>query len=80
MADIDPLQTEFEYYLENQDELVEQYDGRYLVIKGCRVIGDYEFDLDAVEHTAETEEIGTFLVQRCSPGTQDYIQRFWSRS
>ena len=80
MADVDPLEREFEYYLEHQDELVEQYDGRYLVIKGCRVIGDYEFDLEAVEQTAESEEVGTFLVQRCSPGPGDYIHRFWARS
>ena len=80
MADVDPLEIEFKYYLENQDELVEQYDGRYLVIKGCRVLGDYEFDLEAVEQTAEYEETGTFLVQRCSPGTGDYIHRFWARS
>ena len=28
-----PLQPEFEFYLSHQDEMVEKYDGKYIVIK-----------------------------------------------
>ena len=36
------LDREFKYYLENQDELIEKYNGKYLVIVGEEVKGVYE--------------------------------------
>lgn len=74
-----PLETEFKYYLDHQDELVAQYDGKVLVIIGQQVVGVYEDEGEAVEKTAETHELGTFLVQRCSPGDGDYTAVFHSR-
>ena len=32
-----PLEKEFKYYLEHQDELVKQYDGKFIVIKEGQV-------------------------------------------
>ena len=75
----DPLMDAFHYYLEHQDELVELYDGKFLAIKDNAVIGVYDSDLEAIERTAESEEFGTFIVQRCSPGTRDYTQNYRSR-
>ena len=36
-----PLEKEFKYYLEKQEELVKKYNGKVLVIKDCEVIGVY---------------------------------------
>ena len=36
------LEKEFTYYLDHQSELVEKYNGKFLVIKGEDVIGVYD--------------------------------------
>lgn len=73
------LKNEFEYYLENQDDLVEKYRGKFLVIKDREVIGVYENELEAINKTKEKYELGTFLVQKCEPGSESYSQTFHSR-
>ena len=70
---------EFEYYLEHQDELVEKYRGKFIVIKGTSVIGQYDSDIEAVEETSKQHELGTFLVQKCEPGSESYTYTFHSR-
>ena len=74
-----PLQKEFEYYLAHQSELVEKYNGKYIVIKDCVVIGAYDDELTAVSETQKVHKLGTFLVQRVSPGDGAYTQTFHSR-
>lgn len=74
-----PLQKEFEYYLENQDEIVDQYDGKYIVIKDCSVIGSYDDEITAINETKKSHEIGTFLVQKVEQGEGAYTQTFHSR-
>ena len=74
-----PLTKEFEFYLKNQEKLVEKYDGKVIVIKNCKIIGTYETEIEAVNETSKTEELGTFLVQKCEPGTESYTQMFHSR-
>lgn len=66
------LEEEFHYYLQNQDELVKQFDGRYLVIVGQQVVGDYDSFSEAVVEAQKEHALGTFLVQRCSEGKEDY--------
>lgn len=66
------LKDEFEYYLKNQDELVEKYNGKVLVIKNHEVIDACNTVMEAYTNTIKNHEPGTFLIQRCSPGTDDY--------
>ncbi len=75
----DKLKEYFEYYIEHQDELVQQYNGRVIVIKDSEVIGDYDDDVTAVRETMKEHELGTFLVQLCEPGSESYTQTFHSR-
>jgi len=73
------LEKEFNYYLEYQDELVKKYNGKFIVIKNYEVIGAFDSELEAVEKTAEKHELGTFLVQKCEPGSESYTQTYHSR-
>jgi len=73
------LEKEFEYYLENQAELVKKYNGKYIVIKNQQVIGVFESEIEAVEKTVANHELGTFLVQKCEPGKESYTQTYHSR-
>jgi hypothetical protein len=74
-----PLEKEFKYYIEHQDELVSKYNGKYIVIKDCSVIGAFDSEIEAVEETSKVHKIGTFLVQKCEPGDQSYTMTFHSR-
>lgn len=74
-----PLADEFKFYLDHQDELVEKYNGKYIVIKNDKVLSAYDGELEAVETTRQTEELGTFLVQHVTPGEESHEQTFHSR-
>lgn len=78
MAEV-PLQQEFEYYISHQAELVEKYSGKYIVIKNRKVIGVYDSEDMAVTETSKSETLGTFLVQLCEAGKDNYTQTFHSR-
>ena len=73
------LEKELNYYIENQDKLVEKYNGKYIVIKNCAVIGAYDSALEAIENTKQKHQLGTFIVQKCEPGKESYTQTFHSR-
>ena len=73
------LKQEFEFFLSHRHELLEQYRGKFVVIKNQKVLGAYDTELDAVEETSKTEPLGTFLVQKCEPGDESFKQTFHSR-
>jgi len=74
-----PLEREFKFYLENQSSLVGKYNGRFIVIKDCKVIGDYDNEIQAIRETSKVHKPGTFLIQKCEPGSDSYTQTFHSR-
>lgn len=73
------LKNEFEYFLKHQKELVDKYEGKFIVIKNQVIIGVYDSEIEAVNETSEKEKLGTFLVQKCEPGDSSYTQNFHSR-
>jgi hypothetical protein len=73
------IAKEFDYYLANQDALVERYNGKVIVIKHGEVLGAYNSHIQAVIETQKAHELGTFLVQLVSPGTEAYTHTFHSR-
>ncbi|GAB6394123.1 MAG: hypothetical protein MdMp024_0435 [Bacteroidales bacterium] len=70
------LRNLFEWYLDHQKELVEKYDGKYLVIRNNAVVGVHDSDSETVFDAESRYEAGTFLVQKCSHGGQDSAQCF----
>lgn len=74
-----PLKNEFDFYLAHQTDLVKQYNGRFVVIKGGKVLGAYDDAAVAITETQKTHALGTFLVQKVEPGTTAYTQTFHSR-
>jgi len=74
-----PLEKEFKYFIENKDNLVKKYNGRYIVIKDRKVIGDYDSEVEAIQKTSKDESLGTFLVQKCTLDTENYKQTYHSR-
>jgi len=74
------LDKEFQYYIDNQIELVEKYKGKYIVIKDLSVIGVYNTEIEAYSETVKKHELGTFLIQECQPGDENYTQTFRTRA
>ncbi len=60
--------------------MVENYDGKFIAIKGGSVLGAYDDELTAVEETQKSHKLGTFLVQKVSGGDAEYSQTFHSRA
>lgn len=73
------LQEMFQFYLDNQNELVKQYDGKYLVIKDNAVVGVYNTEAEAYFESEEKYGLGNFLIQLCTEGNDAYTQTFSSR-
>ena len=74
------LEKEFEYYLSHQKELVNQYNGKFLVIIGEEVVGVYNSYEEAITESQKKYEIGKFLIQECLPGEGSYTQTFHTRA
>ncbi len=68
----DKLAKEFHWYLDNQQEMVEKYNGRYIAIKGKEVLGSYDSEEAAITESWQRHEPGTVLIQHVSPGTGSY--------
>lgn len=73
------LDNEFKFYLEHQKELVSKYSGRYLVIVGNMVVGEYSSNEEAYIEAQKKYELGTFLIQQCTEDSEAYTSVFHSR-
>ena len=73
------LDAEFKYYLDHQSELVKKYKGKFLVIKDNGVVGAYDSKQEAYDKATSNFKLGTFLIQECLPGKENYTQTFHSR-
>ena len=76
---MDILKREYDFYMDHRAALLEQHNGKVLVIMGGVVIGVYESESEALEETARSHEIGTFLIQECNPTAESQTQHYHSR-
>lgn len=67
-----PLTEAFNYYIAHQDELVQKYDGKVVVIKDCTVLGAFDGYGAALDWARERFEPGTCALQKVSEGPKDY--------
>ncbi|MDR1343246.1 MAG: hypothetical protein LBK18_08355 [Prevotellaceae bacterium] len=72
------LVRNFYYYLANQDELVKQYNGKYLVISDRKIIYSSPDDADAFKKGMEMAGLGNFIMQLCTPGEQAYTVKCYT--
>ena len=73
------LEDEFRYYIKNQAQLSEQYEGKTLVLKDQKVIGAYDSKGEALKKTVVDHELGSFLIQACSSDPNSVVNTFHSR-
>ncbi len=70
---------DFKWYVKNQEELLKEYNGKVLAIKNEKVLGAYGTEIEALTETTKQHDQGTFIIQKCTPGDQDYTITFHSR-
>ena len=56
------LETEWEFYENNRDELVEKYCDKFVVISGDKVVAAYDDEDTAYEETVKTIPLGSFMI------------------
>jgi hypothetical protein len=67
----------YTFFTEHLGELIEQYSGRFVVIKDSKVIADYDNFDEAYNKTLEREKLGTFLIQQCVTPENDIAHFAW---
>ena len=60
---------DFKWFKENYNLLYKTYGDSILVIKNEKVLGSYKTYREALDATLLTEQIGTFIIQKCD-GTE----------
>jgi len=56
------LNTEWEFYENNRNKLVEKYCGKYIVISGEKVISAYDDEKAAYRETVKNIPLGSFMI------------------
>jgi len=73
------IEQDFKYYLDHQNELVEKYNGKYIVLVDNRVVGAYNDRTEAYYDSVAKYAPGTFMIQLCTPGENAYTVRHFNR-
>jgi len=66
-------QADFDWYVENLLDLYFKYGPKHVAIKNKTVLGVYDSFADAVKHTREYQEPGTFIVQKLGHDESAYM-------
>jgi hypothetical protein len=56
------LDSEWEYYENHRNELVEKYCGKYVVISGDKVVAAYDDEDVAYDETIKIIPLGSFMI------------------
>lgn len=66
------FQEELEFFKANQEDLVKRHQGKILIIKGAEVVGAYDTTIEAYINALKKYELGSFMIQPCTPGPEAY--------
>ena len=64
--------ADFMWFVEHCSELFEKFGSTYIAIKNKTVLGSYPTYADGVRFTSQTEQVGTFIVQKCGDDEAAY--------
>lgn len=73
------LKENFNYYIENHDEIVKLYLNKYIIIKDKKIVDSYNTFEEAVAEASKKYELGTFIIQKCNKDIEESTQVFHSR-
>lgn len=65
-------ESDFLWFVENMKDLFMKYGHSFLAIKNKKVLGSYSSYAEGVHETEKTEQIGTFIIQKCGQDESAY--------
>ncbi len=74
----EPFKKDLEWYIANQRELSEKYNGKVLLIVSQKLIGAFDSMQEAYETAIKSYPLGTFTLQPCSPDPDSYTLTLYS--
>lgn len=72
------IDTLFNYYLKNQEKLVRQYNGKYIVITKDGVVGAFDTLSDGYDTAVVKYGNGNFMIQLCTEGEEAYSKKYFT--
>ena len=57
--------SEYQWFLQNYDDLYKKYGETYLVIKDDKVIANFKDFSEGIKYAKENEPLGSFIVHKC---------------
>lgn len=66
------FEREFQYFIDNQTELVRQFNDKTLVLRNEEIVGVYDTPFEAYLDAISKFEPGSFMIQKCEPGEDAY--------
>lgn len=73
------LQENLDFYIANQRKLVKKYKNKYLIIKDEAIFDAFDSEVEAYFAAKKVFSPGSYSIQFCAPGEEDYSQTFHSR-
>ena len=58
--------SDFQWFLDNYDELYKKYGHKVFAIQNKKIIGVFEDKNSAIDITSTRHQFGTFIVQECN--------------
>ena len=68
-----PLEREFEFYRRNRDVLAEKHDGKFITIKGEKVMGVFDSHREAFDSVYPEHKRGTVCIQPVRKKEREYV-------
>jgi hypothetical protein len=73
------LVDNFYHYVNNQDDYVAKYDGKYIILTNLKVGGVYDDFWDAVKAGDLKFGDGNYIIQLVGPGEENYTNRIYAK-
>ena len=63
---------DFDYFVNNYQNLFKQYGHKFLAIKNQTILGAYDSVPDAINNLSSKYELGTYIIQECTGDDSAY--------
>ena len=79
MNNNEELKKNYNYYVNNHNEIVKKYLNKFIVIKDEKILDSYDTFEEAFKKSSEKYELGTFIIQKCTKNIEEDTRVFHSR-
>ncbi|MEK7253409.1 MAG: hypothetical protein AAB316_01585 [Bacteroidota bacterium] len=70
-----PTYKEYLWYEAHEEEILQRYFGRFVVVSGKKIIGDFGSLAAALQETLKHQKPGSFIIQHALPANPKRLPR-----